>query len=470
MIQSEQAKTVELPPRMPLVAYPSNRADSPLYDARLVNGFAEKHDDEMWVYERPGLLSQSRPPAANATGRGIYNWRGNIYSIFDDKLYKDGVAIAGTVNTTNGSYAWAQCLGATPRLQLGNGVKGYNYDSGAGLVVIGDVDFPAAFVKGWAYLDGTTYVMTGSAHILGDDINDTTSWDPLNDILAQIEPDQGMGLAKQLVYVIGFKEWSTEVFYDAANATGSPLGQVQGAKVDFGLAHADSIQDVSGTLCWLTKSREAGFQVAAMVKVKADIISTPAVERLLRGSTLAGVYSWQMKVGGHRFYVITLTDKNITLVYDLLEKHWYQWTDKDGNYMPICASTFDASQRTLLQHMTNGRIYLADMAYADDDGDLIQVDVYTPNFDSGTRRRKQMTMLRLIADQQPGSIIQVRTNDSDYDAKRWTNFRRMDMSRKNPELPDCGTFVRRVHNFRHRCPVRMPRIVAAEVQLDLGTL
>lgn len=469
-MNGQQAQTVDLPKRLPLVIDPSNRADSDKYDARLVNCFVEKQGEETWIYERPGLLQQSRPPAANATGRGIYNWRGDVYSIFADTLYKNGVAVAGTVDTTNGVYQWAQCLGATPKLQLGNGVKAYNYDSGAGLVQITDADFPAAFVKGWSYLNGTTYVMTASASIQGDDINDPTSWDPLNVIIAQVEPDRGKGLAKQLVYTIAFKEWSTEVFYDAGNATGSPLGPVQGAKVDFGLATADSIQDVSGTLCWMSQSREAGFQVAAMNKVKAEIVSTPAVERLIKNSTLATVYSWQLKIGGHRFYALTLVDKNITLFYDLLDKHWHQWTDTDGNYMPICASTFDSSQRALLQHATNGRIYLADMSYADDDGSVIQVDIYTPNFDGGTRRRKQMGMLKIVGDQQPGSILNVRVNDNDYDPKSWRNFRRLDMSRKDPALDNCGTFVRRAHNFRHRCPVRMPRIQAVEMQLDLGTL
>lgn len=471
MPQAPQAETVQIPKRLPLAIMPENRAADTRYDARLVNCFLEKErDNDIWVYERPGLLQDSQPPGAPATGRGIYNWKGNIYSIFGATLYKDGVAQAGTVDTTKGVYRFSQCLGATPKLQLGNGVKAYNFDSGAGLVLINDVDFPAAFVKGWAYLDGTTYVGLADGHIQGSNINDPVNWNALNTILAQVEPDSGVAVAKQLVYVVMFKQWSAEIFYDAGNASGSPLGAVQGAKIDFGCAHEDSVQDVNGTLVWMSTSREAGRQIAAMNRLKAEIVSTPAIDRLLQNADLTIVYSWNMKVGAHRFYGVTSKVSNFTLVYDLTEKLWSQWTDKNGDYFPVVSSTYNSAQVALLQHETNGRIYKADMAYADDNGDLIQVDIYTPNFDAGTRRRKQMNLLEVVADQQVGSVLQVRWNDYDFDPTRWTNFRRLDMNQKRPFLTDLGTFVRRTHNFRHRLPVRMPRLSAVEMQLDLGTL
>lgn len=428
----------------------------------------EKDGDDTYIYERPGMDEQSRPPASNATGRGIYNWRGNIYSVFGTTFYVDGVATGGAVDGTNGVYRFSSSLGGTPRLQLGNGVEAYNYDSGGGLVNIGDADFPSAFVKGWAYLDGTTYVMRPDAGIQGSDINDTTAWDPLNVIIAQVEPDRGKAVAKQLVYVVAFKEWTTEIFYDAGNASGSPLGAVQGAKIDFGCAHQDSVQDVNGTLVWLSGTREAGYQVVALNKLKAQVVSNPAIDRLLQNADLTTVFSWQIKVGTHRFYVLTIKNENITLAFDLTQNYWSQWTDASGNYMPIVASTYSSGSVALLQHESNGRIYLADMAYADDDGDLIQVDIITPPFDGGTKRPKVMNMLEIVSDQQAGSLMQVRWNDSDYDPLKWSGWRTIDLSQKRAFTTDLGTFSRRAHNFRHRGRVRMPRLRAVEMQLDIG--
>ena len=221
---------ITLPTRLPLVVLPSNRDDTTGKDARLVNCYMEKQETgETTIVKRPGLAKHTQPSGGAATGRGVYNWKGDIYSIFGSTLYK-ATTSKGTVNATNGVYRFSSCLGATHKLQLGDGVLAYNYDDSGGLVQITDVDFPTAFVKGWSYLDGTPYVMTAAAAIQGGGINDPVNWDALNVIIAQIEPDAGVALAKQLVYTVALKQWTTETFYDAANATGSPLGTVQGAK------------------------------------------------------------------------------------------------------------------------------------------------------------------------------------------------------------------------------------------------
>jgi hypothetical protein len=110
-----------------------------------------------------------------------------------------------------------------------------------------------------------------------------------------------------------------------------------------------------------------------------------------------------------------------------------------------------------------------DSQYTNDDGVVTTWDLYTPNFDGGVRRRKQMKVLEIIGDQTPGSVMQVRTNDYDYDPAKWTNFRKVDLSVRKPILTDCGTFMRRAHHFRHQCNTRL-RLQAAEMQIDLGTL
>ncbi len=467
------AQTVDVPKRLPLVISPQNRGQNTDKDAKLVNGFMEisrgdNGETETWIYDRPGTLTASQPSGGAAVGRGVYNWKGNIFSIFADKLYKDGVAISGTVDTTGGVYQFSSCLGATPKLQLGNGVKAYNYDAGAGLVEITDFDFPSAFVKGWAFLDGTTYVMRPDAGIQGDDINTPTDWDPLNVIIAQIEPDFGVALSKQLVYVIAMKQWSVEVFYDAGNATGSPLGQVQGAKVSYGCISADSVQDIDGALFFLSTSRTAGNQVLMIDQLKSETISTPEVERLLQGKDFSQVSSWQVSVDGHRFYVATIKLANLSIVYDLDQRRWSQWTDADGNYSKICASTYDSSGRAILQHESNGKLYYCNTIYQNDDGTPFHLDIITPNFDAGVGSRgKQMNMLKFVADQQPGQIIQVRVSDDDY--QTWSEPRYVDFGQKMPYLDSCGTFQKRAHWFRKYDSLPF-RLRAIEPQIDLCTL
>lgn len=461
----------EVPTRWPLVIEPANRDETTSKDAKLVNCYMEAQDGsggkEYWVYKRPGRLEQSRPPAANVNGYGAYNWLGDVYSIFGATMYKNGVALVGVIDATGGVHGFTSCLGATPRLIFGNGIKGYYYDSGGGIVNIIDGDFPNPFLKGWAYLDGTIYVMKSNAHIQGSDLNNPAAWDPLNDILAQIEPDQGVGLAKQLVYVIAFKQWTTEVFYDAGNATGSPLGAVQGAKVNYGCVSMGSVQDIDGALLWVCNSRSAGTQVIMLDQLKSGIISTKPVERLLQTVDWTTTFSWQLSLDGHRFYVVTSKVSNLTLAYDLDEKAWAQWTDSSGNYVPIVAATFDSSQRAIVQHETNGRLYYASPNYTNDDGVVIISDIITPNFDGGVQSRTK-TLFRefIVGDQTAGSTIEVRVSDDDYQS--WSNPRVVDMSLKKPYLDDCGSFLRRAQWLRHKSNTRM-RIKAIELQIELGT-
>ena len=467
------AQSVDVPQRIPLVIEPENRGESTAYDARLVNAYMEtKGQNEHWIYERPGMDEHSRPPAGNAAGRGVFQWRGDLYSIFGDTVYKNGSPVSGTVDTTNGVYRFDSCLGATPKLQLGNGVNAYNYDSGSGLVQITDAQFPAAFCKGWAYLNGTTYVGMSTAHLLGSDINDPVNWDPLNDILAYIEPDMGVAVGKQLVYVVFFKQWSTEIFYDAGNSSASPLGRVEGAKVNWGSLSENSHQELDGMQFWLGKTRYGSPEVVMLDNLKAEAISSKAVERLINAAdyTTETVYSWTVKLDGHRFYVLTLKNLNLTLAFDVDERRWCQWTDTNGNYMPIVSSTTDSQLRNILQHESNGRLYVFDSSYADDDGDPIQVDIYTSNMDGGTKVIKQQEQFEMVADQVQGSVLQIRWNDKDFDPASWTNFRSIDLSKERPLIPDLGSFSRRAFNLRHRCPVRMPRLIAFEMRQDLGKL
>lgn len=472
-----QAPTIAVPARLPLVVQPENRDETPDKDAKLVNGYIETNAQtkESFIYKRPGLDQHFATIAG--TGRGVYNWQGDIYRIQGATIYKNDVAIGGgapngALNTAGGVYRFSSCLG-TPQLQFGNGAASYNYDGGAGpITTIAGANFSGTIVKGWAYLDGTTYVMNTAAEIKGcTALNTPTVWtDILNTITAQIEPDAGVALGKQLVYVVAFKQWTTEIFFDQLNTTGSPLGPVQGAKINYGCINSDSIQEIDGAIFWLATNRSAAVQIILMDNLKATIVSTKPIERLLGEADLTAVASFSIKYEGHRFYGLTLKNDNITLVYDLAENMWAQWTDANGNYFPIVSATFNTTTaRVILQHESNGKLYHMDSAFYNDDGSVITVDIYTPNFDAGVRRRKQMNVLEFIADQTAGSTIQVRTNDYDYDSKRWTPFRKVDLSVKKPTLTGCGSFMRRAHHLRHQANTPL-RIMAVEMQLDIGTL
>ncbi len=573
-----QAESVAIPKRFPLIVQPDNRDDDTAKDAKLINAYVEidASTKESFIYKRPGLLQTGS--TKTGVGLGVFNWLGDIYSIFGATMYKNGVALVGTLDTTGGIYRFCQSAGATPKMQFGNGIASYNYDASNGIVQIsgtatvnaldfvdgvqytilvpgttdftligsgdnlagtvftatnlgqtyagafvigltytivtpgstnwvaigatlgapGEVfvatgvgggngsataasngtgtattisNFPTVAVKGWAYLDGTTYVMDPQARIRGcAALNEPENWsDALNTITAQIEADGGVFLSQQLVYVVALGQWSTEVFYDALNPVASPLGPVQGAKINFGCVNGDSVQEIDGMLFWIASNRSAAAQVVMVDQLKAQMVSTKPVERILGAADLSVVRSFSIKYAGHRFYGITLVNSNITLVFDATDRYWAQWTDADGDYFPIVSSTYSGSVDTILQHATNGKLYLFNADYLTDDGAVIDVNIYTPNFDGGTRRRKTLNVLEFLGDRIEGCVLEVNWNDNDFRRDSWSNPRLVDMNEKKPTLTNNGTFIRRAYHVRHRRQTRM-RLIATEMQLDLGTL
>lgn len=341
--------------------------------------------------------------------------------------------------------------------------------TGVSLVFLND-GFPTGLVKGQAFLDGTTYVMQEKGRINGSEINNLAVWDALNFISAQIEPDKGVFLAKQLVYVIALKEWSAEAFYDAGNPDGSPLAAVQGGKASYGCRTAGSVQDLEGTLLWVGSSKGGAPSVLKMDGLKVQPIGNPAIDRLVAKAWAAGttVWSWSMRMGGHRFYGVTFKQGNLTLVFDLDTGAWYRWTDTLSGYWPYVSSTFTSGGDVLLQHETTGSLYRVSMADGLDAGQSFPFEIVTPNWDGGTLKSKTLNNLYFLGDQEPGVVLQARCNDNDYQTNRWSNWRTVNLGSKRPRLERCGSFQRRAYHLRYIGPARV-RLSALEADVDLGT-
>ena len=152
-------------------------------------------------------------------------------------------------------------------------------------------------------------------------------------------------MGKSQDYVIAFKEWSTEFLYDAANAVGSPLSPVASGFNLIGCASGDSLANLDGLLFWVSQTKQKGRGVYMMQGLQPTPISTPDVERILGLSTLATVYSYGVKIAGHAFYVLTLVDQNITLVYDTSTKVWAQWSSLTAG-TPVSVTSITLSGTT----------------------------------------------------------------------------------------------------------------------------
>lgn len=181
-------------------------------------------------------------------------------------------------------------------------------------------------VPGIVYINGYFVVMDVAGVLYNSGIDDPTVWNALEFTAASNESGGGVALAKSLNYVVAFKEWSTEFFYDAKNPTGSPLSPVENGFTLIGCASGTSIANVNGMILWLAQVRERGRSVYAMSGIQQSVISTPDVERILNADPLTTVHAYGLKLDGHPLYVLTLVSSDVTLVYDMATKHWFTWS------------------------------------------------------------------------------------------------------------------------------------------------
>src|SRR3990167_8857743 len=209
-----------------------------------------------------------------------------------------------------------------------NTVIAYRLTSGA-CDLINDADYPATTVPGAVFLDNRMYVQNITGEIVGSDNDDCTAWQSLNTISPQKEPSLAVAIAKSLNYLVSFKQWDTEFFYDAqVAAPASVLATVDSAYLKLGCATADSIVEFDGGIVFMSKrdNSQRSREIHVLNGLTPKKVSTPEVERILNGDDLATCYSMYLSTAGHQFYVLTLKTSLITVAYDFSTGLWYQWS------------------------------------------------------------------------------------------------------------------------------------------------
>ncbi|CAB4120874.1 Bacteriophage P22, Gp10, DNA-stabilising [uncultured Caudovirales phage] len=454
------------PPLLPLF---DSRNDTGKLDSKLVNGFLEKgQDGNIWANKRPGLTTtQNIAVAGNGTGCYFWARMGALYSVVGGNLYKEAILV-GAVPALGGFVTFGETLGTPAYLFIKGATGAYTVTSAGVFAQVVDADYPANTVQGSAYLDGTTYVMDTAGRIWGSALNDPTSWDALNVIVPQIEPDLPIAIAKQLIYVVAFMASTTEIFYDAANPVGAPLLPVQNAKMSVGALQSDMIQSIDDVLYFQGINKTSTPAIYKIEGVKLKKISTAAIDKLL--GFYVGIRSWQARRGGHSYYGFKAQAVG-SLVYDISMDEWYIWTEA-GDYLDIVASTSNTSGQSYLQSSATGSlfrsfnpdVYTDYSTYTNTVGAL-KTDIITPNFDGGTRVKKYLAKLRLVADQNSGGSLKVCWSDDDY--KTWSPWQVVNLQEDSPQLTQLGSFKKRAFWFQHESSTAF-RMASAEMELLAG--
>lgn len=464
--------------RLPLIGAMSNRTYLSDKDQRFVNIFPEtrKVDQieniKIYLQKRPGLLLYKE--YTEGQGRGLFFFNGKLYIAIGDTLWEDGVTPTSKITFTASTGKVSGVVGNSSiigdYLFICDGTSGWIIETTGTVTLVTDVDFPTPHTVSVTFIDGYILIAKGS-DIYNCDLDDPLSWNGTNFISAEIFPDPIVALARQNNQVVAIGSVSIEFLYDAANASGSPLSNNDGTVIQIGCAAAHAIYQNERYCAFVGQSDSGGRAVWFIDGFKPNKVSDEYIERILdQEESMEDCSGYGFRIFGHMFYLINLITVNRTLVYDVDEKLWHEWSsNNEGQHSVfICDHMVDGEDGFIyVLHKTDGDVYKLDVSqYIDADHGDILVELVTNKYDMDTYKRKFMSSLLLVGDRYDDNEVDVSWSDDDYQS--FTTPITVNLSDDYPTIKALGSFRRRAFKIQHTADKHL-RLESLEVSYKEGT-
>mgnify|MGYP007100061683 CR=1 FL=1 len=447
-------------------------------DQRYVNMLIERIENQdagsarFFATKRPGYSVYSTVTAG--AGRGLYSWKGFLYSVVGDKLYKDGVAMAVTLTTTTGVVSFMETSGiaAVQRLALNAGGELYTIKTDDTVTKVSsvDVDYPVANNIGMVeFFDGYMIVATSDGKIYNSDNEDPNAWTPTAYITAQKYPDRLVGIARNSDVILAFGEWTTEQFYDAGTALPSSfLARLDQGTLQVGCASKNSIVHQENYTIWVGSSRTGGYTVQKLDGVAGlEKVSNDSIEKMLNleETDIVNSYAFPLRIAGHFYYILTLTRANRTFVFDIDENRWTEMqSGSSGRFVGV--SCEQHNYVPVFLHETNGIIYQFDPDLYQDAGSSITCMLQTAPIDRDTQHKKTSKRFEIYGDEQTTSCpLDIQYSDDNYIT--FSTARTIDMQYRS-WLTNLGSYRRRAWKVTHTANTPL-RLEGFEEEYQEGT-
>jgi hypothetical protein len=216
-----------------------------------------------------------------------------------------------------------------------------------------DADFTTpGHVGKMEHLDGYAFILADTGLIWSSDVNSLANWTSTSFLAKQIKQDFSVGLARLANQIIAFGDNTAEMFYNAGNTTGSPLGRLPHLHQRIGLINTTI---VGGTHYYATLENRIYFvgrrsggsggpSIGAFAYdgARFEKISTPYVDKILSEKYTA-LYSVNA-IGFHGQSAIAFcwtapgaaTQQWLMFFPDW--KEWFEWSSTV--FAPVNSGTF----------------------------------------------------------------------------------------------------------------------------------
>ena len=409
----------------------------------------------------------------DGTSGWVIKTDGTVLNISNDGIRSCSVTAGGS-GYTNGTYALGISGGsgsgftgtytvtgnAVTSITITNSGSGYtsaptlSFPSGGGTGASGLAylnAFPSPHIPTPTFVDGYI-ILPQRSDVYNCILDEPTKWDSGQYLTAEMFPDAVVGLARQNNQVVVFGGNSIEFFYDAANVNGSPLARNDSTTIQMGNAAPYAVYQNEKAFIFAAQSDSGGRGVWQVEGFTPKKVSDEFIDRILDQEVdMSDCRGFGLRTMGHLFYVLNLPTLGRTLVYDLDEKLWHEWSSNNAGSHTVfdCNHMCDNnSGSAYLLHNANGCLYKLDTTSYQDDGVAILVDLTTNRYDMDTIKRKFMSNFRIVADRYvTGNSVDVRWSDDDYQS--WSGTKTISLTDDFPNFARGGAFRRRAFNLRN---------------------
>lgn len=508
--------------RVPLAQPISLRAnidptiETPLPDGGLINLLPLKFpgQEELMAVTRP-VISGNDIGSTPATGevRGMFMWEKStnvkyFYIVIAQRIWTtagDPTVAANWANVANlatftGVVRFTEFISSTgtETLVLVDGTNGYTFTTNAAPTIISDAQFPSPHLPFPVFMDGYLFLAKANGDIYNSVLDNPASWVAGDFISAEMYPDALTALVKVNNFVLAIGTETCEYFYNAANATASPLARNDGAALPFGTQFPNSIACNKDTVIFLANVGDGQPQFKLVQEFKhKDLDSTWIVSiynTRLNSSTNPLTYDecrgYFFRHNGELYYSFlmsaseTIADRQVSnnncFCFGLNTGLWSEL--QYGNNTDRSARFVFPVQHTGLNNTGKATTYIAgNLVYNTgpfsgskpffgqliDGGtpsNRIAGDYYTtsttlpvyqemrlPNLDFGTMNLKFMSRLGLDVELLGSSVADtikfyVLWNDSDFNESAWVGPRELSLYTGTSYFP----YITQLGSFRRR--------------------
>lgn len=165
-------------------------------------------------------------------------------------------------------------------------------------------------------------------------LNNASSWDPNDRTSIQIKGDLCIGVQRleRQLFVFGAK---STVVYNNVGAAIFPFAVNNSISIDYGCLSAESIANSFGLLVWLGGNEKSGATIMASTGGAPYSLSenSAGLDFLLaRLGTPQDCSGALIKQDGHIYYILTFKTDNLSIVYDVKNHIFSNFTDHDYNH------------------------------------------------------------------------------------------------------------------------------------------